>query len=150
MYRCSCISTSRGPFCRLNSLTHSLLIGRHSRRPSNYERPKPRSDPATEIPYPGRRERIPSCATTTLQKTALAAGHGHVPHLKFGREHNSDNDAAITRALDVTGVRPGLQLDMRHLDFGGALHALVFGRDIACCKRSYSDRYLRGNPRASA
>ena len=48
----------------------------------------------------------------------MAAGNGDVHYFELGGEHDSDNNTAITSAVDAAGVRPGLQLDMRHLDPG--------------------------------
>ena len=75
----------------------------------------------------------------------MAAWHGHVHHLESGGEHNSDNDTAIAGAVDTTGVRPGLQLNMRHLDPRRALHTLVFGRNVAGIKWCGPDCYLWRN-----
>ena len=75
----------------------------------------------------------------------MAAGHGDVHYFESGGEHNSDNDVAVASAVDVAGVGPGLQLHMRHLDSRGALHTLVFGRNLAGIERCGADCYLWRN-----
>jgi len=79
----------------------------------------------------------------------MAAGHGDVHYFELGGKHDSDNNTAIASAVDAASIRPGLQLDMRHLDPWRTVHSLVFGRNVAGVKWCGADSCLWRNTGAS-
>jgi hypothetical protein len=75
----------------------------------------------------------------------MAAWNGNVHYFEPGGEHNSDNNAAVTSAVDIASVRAGVQLDMRHFDPWRAVHSLVFGRNVTGIEWSGANCYLWRN-----
>ena len=122
----------------------------HTCRPDLYKCPKLRSHASTKVPSPGRRERSLRCTTTTIQKAAVATGHGHVYNLEFGWKYDTDHHASIAGALDIAGLGAGLQFDMRHFDSGRALYTLVIGRNAPGIERCCNDCNIWRNTRACA
>lgn len=80
----------------------------------------------------------------------MAAGHGHVYHIKPRGEYYTDNDASSPGLVHIAGVWAGLQLDMRYLDIRRALYTLVIRGNFTGCERSYSDCNIWSNSGAGA
>lgn len=57
----------------------------------------------------------------------MAAWNGHVYYIESRWKYHTDNHTTIASPVDVAGVWIGLQLNMRHLDFGRTFYKMVPG-----------------------
>lgn len=75
----------------------------------------------------------------------MAAGNGDVYNIEYIREHRSNIDITVTRSIDTTSVRSGVQLDMRDAYTGGALYEVVIVGDLFGMRWCHTDRNIRSD-----